>query len=71
MHRDKATAFLRRHIARARDAGRCAQCQAPWHNGICECAGPRDPDWELDCAVAAEIAFTADLAEDDLAEGRV
>ena len=28
---------VRRHIAKAKKAGKCVQCQHPWHDGICSC----------------------------------
>ena len=66
MNREKAIAFLRRHIRRAVEAGCCEQCQMPWHDGLCVCGGDPDPDWELDCAAAAYIAYGLDLAKEDL-----
>jgi hypothetical protein len=46
---------VREHIAKMKAAGRCTQCQYPWHDGLCSCEQWKTDKKELD--EIAEIAY--------------
>ena len=50
--------LIKKHIKKAKAAGKCEQCQRPWHDGICSCG-----KFGLDEEAIAKIAYQ--LLEDE------